>query len=95
MKLLHLLLGGFVLFTVLALAQPALACPACQDAVINGSGKDDDDPMREARAYNQSIYLMVGVPYGTLGMLSFLVYRGYRTAYKKALADQQRGVSAG
>jgi hypothetical protein len=27
-------------------------------------------------AYNNSIYLMVGVPYLTLGTLLFLVYRG-------------------
>jgi hypothetical protein len=95
MKLLHLILGCFVIFTILVVARPVLACPACQDAVINGSGKDDDDPMREARAYNQSIYLMVAVPYGTLGTLGLLVYRGYRTAFKKALAEQQLAISAG
>ena len=65
MKLLHFILGVLVLGAVLFVAQPASACPACQEAVINASGKDDDDPMREARAYNRSIYLMVAVPYGT------------------------------
>lgn len=95
MKLLHFILGLLVLGTVLFVAQPASACPACQDAIINGSGKDDDDPLREARAYNRSIYLMVAVPYGTLGILGLLVYRGYRTALKKALAEQQPGLSAG
>lgn len=95
MKSLHLFLAGFVLFTLLLVSRPASACPACQEAVINASGKDDDDPMREARAYNRSIYLMVAVPYCTLGMLGFLVYRGYRTALKKALAERQLGISAG
>jgi hypothetical protein len=95
MKLLQLILGSFALFIILAIARPASACPACQDAIINSSGKDDDDPMREARAYNQSIYLMVAVPYGTLSTLGLLVYRGHRSAFKKALAEQQDGISAG
>jgi membrane protease YdiL (CAAX protease family) len=95
MKSLHFILGCFALFTVLVVARPVTACPACQDAIINSSGKDDDDPMREARAYNRSIYLMVAVPYGTLSMLGLLVYRGYRTALKKALAERQLGISAG
>ena len=41
--------------------------------------------MREARAYNQSIYLMVGMPYLLLGAFSWWVYRGLR---RKALADR-------
>ena len=27
-------------------------------------------------AYNQSIYLMVGVPYLSLGLVTFFIYRG-------------------
>ncbi len=46
------------------------------------SGSEGDDPLQEARAYNQSIYLMVAMPYGLLGIISFLVYRGYRIARK-------------
>jgi hypothetical protein len=41
--------------------------------------------MREARAYNQSIYLMVGMPYLLLGAFSWWVYRGLR---QKARADR-------
>ncbi len=93
MKRLHLVLGCLALGAVLTIVGPVPACPNCQDAVINSTGKDDDDPMREARAYNQSIYLMVAMPYATLGTLGLLVYRGYRTALKKALAEQQLGIS--
>jgi hypothetical protein len=31
--------------------------------------------MREPRAYNQSIYLMVGMPYLLVGCVGFLIYR--------------------
>ena len=42
------------------------------------SGSEDVDPAALARAYNHSIYLMVGMPYVLLGALGFLVYRGLR-----------------
>ncbi len=48
------------------------------------SGSEDDDPLREARAYNQSIYFMVAMPYLLLGAVSFAVYRGIKAAQKKA-----------
>ena len=50
------------------------------------SSSEDDDPLREARAYNQSIYLMVAMPYLLLGTVGFVVYRGIRAAQKKAQA---------
>lgn len=39
---------------------------------------EDDDPMREARAYNRSILFMVSVPYALLGGLGLLMWRSYR-----------------
>jgi hypothetical protein len=48
------------------------------------SSSEDDDPLREARAYNQSIYLMVAMPYVLLGTAGFVVYRGIKAAQKKA-----------
>jgi hypothetical protein len=56
------------------------------DAIPNSSGAEDDDQYREARAYNQSIYLMVGMPYLLLGVLGFKVYRGLK---QKALAESR------
>jgi hypothetical protein len=41
--------------------------------------------LQNARAYNQSIYLMVGMPYLLLGAFGFLIYRGFK---KKAREDQ-------
>jgi hypothetical protein len=51
------------------------------------SGSESDDPLREARAYNNSIYLMVAMPYLLFGLISFGVYRGYRSNCKKAEAE--------
>jgi hypothetical protein len=46
------------------------------------SSSEDDDPLREARAYNRSIYLMVAMPYLLLGTVGFLIYRGIKAAQK-------------
>ena len=47
-------------------------------APSSGSEEFDTDPAHEARAYNQSIYLMVGMPYLLLGAFGFYVYRGLK-----------------
>lgn len=46
------------------------------------SSSEDDDPLREARAYNRSIYVMVAMPYLLLGTVGFLIYRGIKSAQK-------------
>jgi hypothetical protein len=46
------------------------------------SSSEDEDPLREARAYNRSIYVMVAMPYLLLGTVGFLIYRGIRAAQK-------------
>ena len=46
----------------------------------------ENDPFKEAQAYNYSIYLMVGMPYLLLGIVGFKVYRGLK---QKALAEQE------
>ncbi len=46
------------------------------------SGSEDDDPMREPRAYNNSILLMVAMPYLLLGGLGLLIYRSILAAGK-------------
>jgi hypothetical protein len=72
---------------VLALTGPAAvrACPMCSEAVSATSGAEEEDAMRESRAYNNSIYLMAGMPYLMLGGFSYWVYRGLR---RRALAEQ-------
>jgi hypothetical protein len=46
------------------------------------SSSEDDDPLREARAYNRSIYLMAGMPYLLLGTVGFMLYRGFKAAQR-------------
>jgi hypothetical protein len=58
--------------------------------------EDEDDPLREARAYNNCIYLFVGMPYLLLGGVSFLIYRKVKAARKLTPpADAGTGSSAG
>ena len=56
---------------------------------LAASGSEDDDPLQEARAYNQSIYFMVVTPYLLLGTIGFLVYRGYRSSISRAVLDRE------
>ena len=70
-----LLLGLWVLFLV---PQIARACPSCAEAVPQSSGAEEEDLVRLGRAYNNSIYLMVGTPYLLLGAFGFYVYRGLK-----------------
>ena len=46
-------------------------------------------------AYNNSIYLMVGVPYAVLGTLCFMIYRGCRKneLFKNQLKAGEQGIA--
>jgi hypothetical protein len=70
---LSLLLAG----VLMALPAPAPACPACSEAIA-ASSDDDGEVSNFPRAMNQSIYLMVSVPYITLAVVGYFVYRGCR-----------------
>jgi hypothetical protein len=66
------------LLLTLAIPRAVRACPLCAEAATAGSGADEDDALREAHAYNDSIYLMAGMPYLMLGGVGFWVYRSIR-----------------
>lgn len=55
------------------------ACPNCKEAVAAAGDQSDDDPLREARAYNYSIYFMLAVPYTLLTIGGVAGYRMYRS----------------
>ncbi len=55
--------------------------------MASASGQEDDDPLREAKAYNSSIYLMLAVPYLILGGFGWFVYRGLRANQNNHLPE--------
>lgn len=68
----RLLIIGFLF----ALPASAPACPLCKEAISLPSAEDEVNNL--PRAYNSSIYLMIGVPYLSLGIVGFAIYRGVR-----------------
>jgi hypothetical protein len=76
------ILALFVCLMCLGMPGKAHACPNCQDALVAGDD-DGDDPFRESRAYNQSIYLMAFMPYLLFGGLGVAIYRGARAADRR------------
>ncbi len=66
----------FVLVAVLLAPLSAWACPLCKEAISTS-----DDPAEVNNlpaAYNNSIYMMIAVPYLSLGLLGFGIYRGLK-----------------
>jgi hypothetical protein len=59
-------------------------------AATSGSEDVDNSPA----AYNQSIYLMVAVPYASFGVFGFLIYRGVRRneRYRRRLEGESEGL---
>jgi hypothetical protein len=56
-----------------ALSSSAPACPLCKDAISTPG--PDEEVNNLPRAYNNSIYLMISVPYMALGVVGFAIYR--------------------
>jgi len=84
-RLMALALAAWMLATL-----PVLACPNCKESVASsGDSSGEDDPLREAKAYNWSIYFMLAVPYGLLGTFGFVGYRLYRSAHRPATSAGQ------
>jgi len=54
----------------------AMACPLCKDAIAATDAEDEVNNL--PAAYNRSIYMMIGVPYASLGFVGFLIYRGLK-----------------
>ena len=81
-------LAILVLGFLLVAPATVLACPNCKDAVeaTSSESNGDDDPFREAKAYNRSIYLMVSMPYLILGTVGIIGYRSYRSAHRASPA---------
>jgi hypothetical protein len=69
----------FVIALTFCAPMSVRACPLCADAIANSnSGNDADDVDQFPAAMNQSIYLMLGVPYAAFGVMGLMVYYGVR-----------------
>lgn len=68
---------ALVLTAALFATAPALACPNCKEAASSAID-EGDDPLREAKAYNYSIYFMLTVLYTIVGSGSLYWYRHAR-----------------
>ncbi len=78
---------SLALLLMLAVVPAVSACPNCKEAVASAGDPSDDDPLREARAYNYSIYFMLGVAYTLLGVGGGVGYRMYRLQQSCRPAD--------
>jgi hypothetical protein len=78
-------LSGLLLVAAMLAAPGAVqACPACTEFA---SSTDVDDADNFAAAMNESIYLMLGVPFSALCIVGFMIYRGVKQneAYREGL----------
>ncbi len=78
MRKLHLLFALLTIVTALALPTVAWACPSCQEAPAATSGGADEQGIGNAAAYNHSIYMLIGVPWLSFGVVGFMIYRGVK-----------------
>jgi hypothetical protein len=76
MTWLRLWIGVLVLTAALAVPATLRACPACAEAIAASADMEDVDDFPQAM--NHSIYLMIAVPYTTLALGGFFVYRGLK-----------------
>jgi len=71
-----------------ALPRTVSACPLCKEAISASNGEEGEDLTALPTAYNRSIYMMIGVPYLSLMLVGFLIYRGVKK--NAAYLEQQR-----
>jgi hypothetical protein len=83
----HCLAGLLLAAALLTAPHPAQACPACTEFA---SSTDVDDADNFPAAMNESIYVMLGVPFSALFVVGFMMYRGVKQneAYRDRLQTQ-------
>ncbi len=89
------LTAWLLLLTVWCLVPTVRACPMCQEAVPNTSSVEEEDQARLARAFNNSILLMVGMPYALVGGVGWLIYRQVRLRARLEASRTDRPLSPG
>lgn len=87
MKAIRVLVVLLVFGVALLAAPMASACPSCNEAP--NATNSDEFGSNNPRAYNHSIYFMVFMPYATLGVLTYAVYRGMKKNEEYRRAREQ------
>jgi hypothetical protein len=89
MPRLKLWMGLCVVAILLALPVALEACPLCAEGIANSA--PDEEVNNLGAAINQSVYVMVSVPYITLAVVGFMIYRGCKknAEYLKTLAEKE------
>jgi hypothetical protein len=77
MRTVQRLVYALTLAAAFGVAAPAWACPNCKES-NSAALEDGEDPLREAKAYNRSIYFMLAVPYTIVGVFGVYCYRHLR-----------------
>jgi hypothetical protein len=91
MNWLRILTIACVLSAPMAAPLAVRACPLCSEAIANSNDKNNEEETDQfPAAMNQSIYLMLAVPYTSLAVIGFLIYRGMKRndEYRKSLVGQ-------
>jgi hypothetical protein len=79
MNYLRILTIACILTVPLAAPLAVRACPLCSEAIANSNDKNSKaDADHFPAAMNQSIYLMLAVPYTAFGVVGFFIYRGMK-----------------
>ena len=84
MRRLKYLTAALTLAAALGVTAQVRACPLCKDAAeaaIDSTSQQEnfaEDPLAEAKAYNLSIYFMIGVPYTIFAVGGLYCYRHLR-----------------
>jgi hypothetical protein len=79
-----------LILTLAVSTTSASACPMCKDSIANKEGATD---LRDAYSangqnisagMNYSVYAMLGVLFGTIGLVSTIIVRGIRSSDRAA-----------
>jgi hypothetical protein len=72
----HCIAGLILVSTIFCAPLAVQACPACTEMVASSTDVDDADNF--AAAVNESICVMLGVPFSALFVVGFMIYRGMK-----------------
>lgn len=78
MKCLRLIAGMLMIVGTLIGPRAVQACPLCTEMVAAAGEEGAEDTDNFPAAVNESIYVMVSVPYISFAVVGFFVYRGVK-----------------